>query len=616
MEGRLQQIVEKNPLGGIGYFSYAYDFQGNEVFRRERIKPQSGSTEDVLTVLTTYDHAGRVVKEETTFNDSKPVVVNFEYDELGRLVGKDANSITSSYAYNLQGWLTRSSGHYYSSQLKYYDGSNPSYTGNISEWKWGNRSYRFEYDNLGRISDAHYYEGNTLRDDYSEKNISYDLNGNIRSLTRYDAGVPETLDYTYTNGILKAVGNKSIVYDGCGNITFNGRNNLEIDYNFLNLPMRIHSTDGQSVVNYRYLADGSKFSATDDTGEGLIYIGSLVYRFRNGAYELDHAVFSQGFFRKNHLIENHEYVPVYYVCDHLGSPRSLIDHTGELMVLRNYYPFGKTWRRPTEPAYYDYYHFNGKEQQTVGDAGLLDYGARFYDPDIARWLTQDPLADVMPNINSYVYCANNPVKFIDPTGMLFHKPDVGNNQSSEIKDPNDDSEEEEISNEDEVYIDSVLDVLTADNLFESPDQILGNKKSGPGGGGSKISKDWNSMTDQEKVQAIIELVPSARERGYINVSEIPGFTAYGQANCLLSVNNMNIFIDGKTIPIFRFAISMFPDMRIDIAPDPNTVWIVNGIKRRTFNFTSWGRANTGQYSMQIVFNDIYFNILWQYFDYE
>ena len=263
-----------------------------------------------------------------------------------------------------------------------------------------------------------------------------------RSLTRYDAGVPETLDYTYTNGILKAIGNKSIVYDGCGNITFNGRNNLEIDYNFLNLPMRIHSTDDQSAMNYRYLADGSKFSATDDTGEGLVYIGSLVYRFRNWAYELDQAAFSQGFFRKNHLSESKKYVPVYYVCDHLGSPRSLIDHTGELMVLRHYYPFGKTWCRSTEPVYYDYYHFNGKERQTVGDAGLLDYGARFYDPDIARWLTQDPLADVMPNINSYVYCANNPVKFIDPTGMLFHKPDVGNNQSSAIKDPNDDSEEE------------------------------------------------------------------------------------------------------------------------------------------------------------------------------
>lgn len=614
MEGRLQQIVEKNPLGGIGYFTYAYDFQGNEVFRRERIKPQSGSTEDVLTVLTTYDHAGRVVKEETTFNDSKPVVVNFEYDELGRLVGKDANSITSSYAYNLQGWLTRSSGHYYSSQLKYYDGSNPSYTGDISEWKWGNQSYRFEYDNLGRISDAHYYEGNTLCDDYSEKDISYDLNGNIRSLTRYDAGVPETLDYTYTDGILTAVGNERIKYDGCGNITFNGRNNLEIDYNFLNLPMRIHSTDGQSVVNYRYLADGSKFSATDDTGEGLVYIGSLVYRFRNGTYELDHAAFSQGFFRKNHLSESKKYVPVYYVCDHLGSPRSLIDHTGELMVLRNYYPFGKTWRRSTEPVYYDYYHFNGKEQQTVGDAGLLDYGARFYDPDIVRWLVQDPLADVMPNINSYVYCANNPVKFIDPTGMLFHKPDVGNNQSSAIKDPNDDSEEEEISNEDEVYIDSVLDVLTADNLFESPDQILGNKKSGPGGGGSKISKDWNSMTDQEKVQAIFDLFLDGKERGYIDIRDINGFPYGGVPNMQYDIRNTYVNLNGKEVPLLLLQISVFDDMRIDTYPNANTgTWSANGLEKKRFDFVSYGRAFNSQPAMWIVFELKYQNIYNEYF---
>ena len=485
MEGRLQQIVEKNPLGGIGYFTYAYDFQGNEVFRRERIKPQSGSTEDVLTVFTTYDHAGRVVKEETTFNDSKPVVVNFEYDELGRLVGKDANSITSSYAYNLQGWLTRSSGHYYSSQLKYYDGSNPSYTGNISEWKWGNRSYRFEYDNLGRISDAHYYEGNTLCDDYSEKDISYDLNGNIRSLTRYDAGVPETLDYTYTDGILTAVGNERIKYDGCGNITFNGRNNLEIDYNFLNLPMRIHSTDGQSVVNYRYLADGSKFSATDDTGEGLVYIGSLVYRFRNGAYELDHAAFSQGFFRKNHLSESKKYVPVYYVCDHLGSPRSLIDHTGELMVLRNYYPFGKTWRRSTEPVYYDYYHFNGKEQQTVGDAGLLDYGARFYDPDIARWLTQDPQADETFNVSPYTYCANNPIKYIDPNGerIIVHDP-TNNNREYEWKQVAGKwgfyDSDNQIYEGNDPFILSVISALTY--LMYGPDESSMSGGHGSGGG--------------------------------------------------------------------------------------------------------------------------------------
>lgn len=139
-------------------------------------------------------------------------------------------------------------------------------------------------------------------------------------------------------------------------------------------------------------------------------------------------------FPENHLSESKKYVPVYYVCDHLGSPRSLIDHTGELMVLRNYYPFGKTWRRSTEPVYYDYYHFNGKEQQTVGDAGLLDYGARFYDPDIARWLTQDPQADETFNVSPYTYCANNPIKYIDPNGerIIVHDP-TNNNREYEWK---------------------------------------------------------------------------------------------------------------------------------------------------------------------------------------
>ena len=305
---------------------------------------------------------------------------------------------------------------------------------------------------------------------------------------------------------------------------------------------------------------------------------------------------------------------VYYVCDHLGSPRSLIDHTGELMVLRHYYPFGKTWCRSTEPVYYDYYHFNGKERQTVGDAGLLDYGARFYDPDIARWLTQDPLADVMPNINSYVYCANNPVKFIDPTGMLFHKPDVGNNQSSAIKDPNDDSEEEEISNEDEVYIDSVLDVLTADNLFESPDQILGNKKSGPGGGGSKISKDWNSMTDQEKVQAIFDLFLDGKERGYIDIRDINGFPYGGVPNMRYDIRNTYVNLNGKEVPLLLLQIAVFNNMRIDTYPNANTgTWFENGKTKKKFDFVSYGRAFNSQAAMRIVFELKYQNIYNEYF---
>jgi RHS repeat-associated protein len=62
------------------------------------------------------------------------------------------------------------------------------------------------------------------------------------------------------------------------------------------------------------------------------------------------------------------------------------------------------------------YLFNGKEKQTVRNLNYFDYGARMLDVDIARWFTQDPLAEKFYSWSSYNYCANNPLKYIDPNG--------------------------------------------------------------------------------------------------------------------------------------------------------------------------------------------------------
>ena len=58
---------------------------------------------------------------------------------------------------------------------------------------------------------------------------------------------------------------------------------------------------------------------------------------------------------------------------------------------------------------------------------LYDYGARNYDPALGRWMNVDPLAERHPEISPFVYCANNPVVFVDPDGQDWRINYVDNN---------------------------------------------------------------------------------------------------------------------------------------------------------------------------------------------
>ena len=60
------------------------------------------------------------------------------------------------------------------------------------------------------------------------------------------------------------------------------------------------------------------------------------------------------------------------------------------------------------------YTFSAKEKDT--ETGLSYFGSRYYSSDLSIWLSVDPMSDKYPSLSPYVYCANNPIKLVDPDG--------------------------------------------------------------------------------------------------------------------------------------------------------------------------------------------------------
>ena len=50
---------------------------------------------------------------------------------------------------------------------------------------------------------------------------------------------------------------------------------------------------------------------------------------------------------------------------------------------------------------------------------LYDYSARYYESTVGRFTNVDPLVEMYYSISPYAYCANNPIRYIDPSGMYF-----------------------------------------------------------------------------------------------------------------------------------------------------------------------------------------------------
>ena len=442
-------------------------FTGRTVASRKVVTP-SGGAATVVTREMSYDGWDRLAGEVTTVSGGGADAtdrVTYSYDDVGRMTGRtygepgSAGSTAETLSYNARGWLTGQASPVYSSTLRYTDPSRTStagrYGGSISEWRWsrgsgsGMQTYAFSYDGLDRLTGSKRYIGSSTAatDAFTEQGLEYDRNGNIKALVRYGQSAADPEDdllFTLSGNRIWSISNSgsngsgktysAFAYDANGNTTHDGRTGQDLVWNALNLLSGATVTEGgvtSTLATYTWLADGTKYSTERPDGSGYVYKGELIYtKAPGGALTLDCVLTTGG-----RIVAERDtdgtlsgYSVRHHIRDHLGSVRAVTDgSTGEVLETSDYLPFGTRWALTggtqgatstiTDPS--NRWRYSGKEeQQALSPAlSLLDYGARMYDPTLARWLTPDPLAEKYSSWSPMTYCIDSPISIIDDNGL-------------------------------------------------------------------------------------------------------------------------------------------------------------------------------------------------------
>ena len=115
------------------------------------------------------------------------------------------------------------------------------------------------------------------------------------------------------------------------------------------------------------------------------------------------------------------YDAYWYHPDHLGSSNYITNTTGEISQHMEYLPFGETLVEEHLNSYNSPFKFNGKEYDA--ETGNYYYGARYMNPKWSIFFTPDLALESYPGISPYAYTLNNPVRYVDPTGMFVESRD-------------------------------------------------------------------------------------------------------------------------------------------------------------------------------------------------
>ena len=275
-----------------------------------------------------------------------------------------------------------------------------------------------------QVSFATYYDANCNITAISRGGMETEVNGtriDIDDLTLSYSGnqlmqVTDSGEDSGEYGVMEFIDHSNVAneyaYDANGNMTRDLNKGIaNITYNLLNLPGEITFSDGRKV-KYIYTADGAKVRTTyfDTTGSQTLqvdYCGN--YILRNGV--VDRILTPSGYIKNDTVYS--------YVKDYQGNIRSIVRQDGAVVESTDYYPYGNpfTTAGAVQPNKY-----GSKELDRMHGLDLYDSEARWYDSLLGRTTTMDPLAEKYYSLSPYLWCAGNPVRFVDPDGRIIKMP--------------------------------------------------------------------------------------------------------------------------------------------------------------------------------------------------
>lgn len=349
----------------------------------------------------TYDSLNQV----TALSRNSSNLVKFIYDERGNVISaRYSNGTYIAYEYDADNRLTlvknyNAAGAVLDSYAYTYD-ANSNRTSVVT----GSGTISYQYDALNQLTQETLLDGTTIT-------YEYDAAGNR---TKKTVGANVT-NYTYDNGNqLTAVNGQTYTYDSNGNRTSNGPKTYV--YNEVNQLVEVKNTGGSTIATFTYDDQGKRISMTVSgstsnfhySGDNVVYVTD-----GNNTVTAEYTWDAAG----KPVTMTYNGATYYYHLDGHGSVTKMTDTSGNTVAQYQYDAWGNILSQSGTMASVNPYRYSGYRYDEA--TGLYYLMARYYDANIGRFITRDSFhgfENDPQSLNQYVYCENNPIMLVDPSG--------------------------------------------------------------------------------------------------------------------------------------------------------------------------------------------------------